>query len=279
VPWGPGRDWSRFDAVLVRDTWDYIFDRNAFLEWAAEVAAVTRLANSVEVLRWNTDKRYLRDLEAAGVPTVPTVWVEPGDDVPAVVWDELVVKPSISAGARLSARYRRGDDIGEHLRRIHATGAAAMLQPYVPAVESEGETGTYVFGGEVRHAVSKGPVLARGRGPSDDLSAASHQLVGPAAVDPVLARFALRVLEAAAPMLYAGTGPAAPSARAGGDRTLPVPRARSGGRRRPVRQRRDRVARLIDQALSSSLTGSSRASEPPAARRRAHRTTSWSSVR
>jgi hypothetical protein len=202
VPWGAGPDWARFDGVLIRHTWDYVFDREAFLVWADGVAEVTRLANAPEVLRWNTDKRYLRDLEAAGISIVPTVWVAAGEDVPDVGWDSFVVKPSVSAGARLSARYVRGDDIRPHIDRIHMTGAVAMLQPYVATVDRQGETGTYVFGGEVSHAIRKGSVLNDVRAPRDDLSASSHQLVGPATVETTLADFAVQVLESAPPVLY-----------------------------------------------------------------------------
>jgi hypothetical protein len=115
VPWGNGPEWSRFDAVLIRGTFDYVFDRAGFLAWAAEVSSSTRLANSLAVLEWNTDKRYLREMEAAGVPTVPTVWVEDGEPVPRLDWGDFVVKPSVSAGSRLTARYRRGDDSGDHV--------------------------------------------------------------------------------------------------------------------------------------------------------------------
>ncbi|MBV8981415.1 MAG: hypothetical protein JO086_10985 [Acidimicrobiia bacterium] len=202
VGWGSGRDWARFDGVVVRNSWDYIFDRDGFLAWATEVTAVTRLANSLDVLRWNTDKRYLRDLQAAGIPTVPTVWVEPGDDPPAVPWDHFVVKPSVSAGARMSARYSRGDDIGAHVQAINAGGAAAMIQPYVVSVDDVGERGTYVFGGKVSHAIAKDAVLATVRAPLDDLSASSHQLVTGSAVDGRLADFAMRVGRSAPPLLY-----------------------------------------------------------------------------
>jgi len=203
VAWGSGVDWARFDGVLIRHTWDYIFDRDGFLAWAEEGAATTRLANPVAVLRWNTDKRYLRELEQAGVRIVPTIWVDAGERIPDVEWPDFVVKPSVSAGARLSARYRKGDDIAGHVERIHATGAAAMLQPYVGTKDGRHETGTYVFGGEVSHAISKAPVLADVRSPLDDLSGGSHQLVGPAAVDPRLADHALAVLASAPPVLYA----------------------------------------------------------------------------
>ena len=69
----PAVDWAAFDLVVVRSTWDYTLDRTAFLAWAA---AVPRLLNPLPVLTWNTDKHYLRDLAAAGVPVVPTAFVE-----------------------------------------------------------------------------------------------------------------------------------------------------------------------------------------------------------
>jgi hypothetical protein len=187
--------------VLVRNTFDYVFDRDAFLTWADDVAAQTRLANPASVLRWNTDKRYLRELEAAGIPVVPTIWVEEGADVPDLEWDDFVVKPTVSCGARLSARHRRGDEIAGHVARIHAIGAAAMIQPYLATID-EGETGTYVFGGEVSHAITKGPVLHDLTEPPEDLYGGSHQLVGPATVDQDLVAFAQRVLDASPDVLY-----------------------------------------------------------------------------
>lgn len=204
VPWGPGPDWAGYDAVVVRNTWDYVLNRDLFLAWADEVATKTRLANPAPALRWNTDKRYLRELAGAGVPTVPTLWVEPGGTAPPVDWDDFVVKPSVSAGARLSARYRRGDDPTEHIGRIHAAGAAAMLQPYLASVDNRGETGTYVFGGNVSHAITKGPVLVPGQMALSDFSAASVQDVRPAEPDTKLGAFAMGVVREAPPgLLYA----------------------------------------------------------------------------
>src|SRR3954453_14227711 len=169
VPWTSDPAWASFDAALVRNTFDYVFDRDAFLAWADEVAGQTRLANPVGVLRWNTDKRSLRELEAEGIPVVPTVWVEAGDSVPDVAWEDFVVKPTVSCGARLSARYQRGADIAGHIERIHAIGAAAMIQPYLSTID-EGEAGPYIFGGEASHAIRKRPVLENVGEPMDDLS-------------------------------------------------------------------------------------------------------------
>ncbi|MBV9410802.1 MAG: hypothetical protein JO148_04350 [Acidimicrobiia bacterium] len=203
VQWGSGPRWAAFDAVVIRNTWDYIFDRDGFLAWAEAVAAETALANAADVLRWNTDKRYLRELEAAGIRTVPTAWVEAGDAVPTVEWDDFVVKPSVSCGARLSARYRLGDDIAGHIERIHGIGAAAMIQPYVGPMDGRHETGVYVFGGEVSHAIRKEPVLDDVRVPQDDLSGGANQVVGPSEVATDLAAHALGVLQCAPSVLYA----------------------------------------------------------------------------
>ena len=65
-------DWGAFDLVVVRSTWDYASRVAEFLTWAEHVSALTRIENSAPLLRWTTDKHYLRDLERAGVPVVPS---------------------------------------------------------------------------------------------------------------------------------------------------------------------------------------------------------------
>lgn len=90
----PTVDWAAFDLAVLRSTWDYPADHDGFRAWAGRVP---RLANPVDVIAWNSDKTYLRDLAAAGVPIVPTEWSDPGEpvDLPA---GEVVVKPSVGAG-------------------------------------------------------------------------------------------------------------------------------------------------------------------------------------
>ena len=77
----PQVDWSRFDLALLRSTWDASIRRPEFLAWSERVAKLTTLLNPPAVIRWNTDKHYLADLVRAGVPTVPSWFVEPGEDV------------------------------------------------------------------------------------------------------------------------------------------------------------------------------------------------------
>ena len=166
----PAVDWSGFDLVVVRSTWDYQYQRDAFLEWAA---SVPRVLNPLPVLRWNTDKRYLRDLEEAGVPIVPTVYGERGSGwtLPSEP-EEVVVKPTVSAGSRDTARYRRDDPrLQEHIDRILEGGRTPMLQPYLAAIEQHGETALMYLGGEFSHAVRKGPLLRPGGAMTDQLFA------------------------------------------------------------------------------------------------------------
>lgn len=159
----PAVDWDAFDLVVVRSCWDYVPRRAEFLAWAA---AIPRLANPAAVLRWNTDKIYLRELEAAGVAIVPTAWsVERAEDLPPA--REWVVKPTISAGSADTARWADPERALEHGRELLAAGRPTMTQPYVDAVDSEGETGLLLFGGRFSHAFRKGALLTTGDDPRE----------------------------------------------------------------------------------------------------------------
>jgi glutathione synthase/RimK-type ligase-like ATP-grasp enzyme len=168
-----GVDWASFPLVVVRGTWDYFTDLGRleeFQEWARRVDRVTRLVNPAPVIVWNTDKRYLIDLEAAGVAVVPTSWVPPGHpwQPPEV---EFVVKPTVSAGGFETARYRPGecDEAEQHVRRLHQAGHTVMVQPYVASVDSEGETALVYLGGRFSHAINKAQLLVAGAGVDDQL--------------------------------------------------------------------------------------------------------------
>lgn len=164
-----GVDWSAYDLVVVRSTWDYQRRRDEFLEWAH---AVPRVVNPPGVLGWNTDKRYLRDL-AGEIPVVDTTFLEPGEALGRLD-REVVVKPTISAGSRDTARFapdeqERAEDL---VQTIHDSGRTAMVQPYLASVDERGETALLFFGGAYSHAVRKGPILTPGTDPTGELFAA-----------------------------------------------------------------------------------------------------------
>jgi glutathione synthase/RimK-type ligase-like ATP-grasp enzyme len=154
----PAVDWSSYDLVVIRSTWDYPLRRDEFLAWAG---SVPRLANPAEVVRWNTDKRYLTDMARAGVPVVATRWLEPGDEVRLPENGDYVVKPAVSAGGHDTARYapEHAQAAREHAARLLAAGQRVMVQPYLTAVDDAGETALLYCGGDYSHAVRKGPLL------------------------------------------------------------------------------------------------------------------------
>ncbi|MFG0325927.1 MAG: RimK family alpha-L-glutamate ligase [Phycisphaerales bacterium JB037] len=165
----PDIDWSSFDAVIIRTTWDYTERPREFLAWCDRVGERVRLINPPDLVRWNLDKIYLRDLERAGLPIVPTRWLEPAGErsldaaLAATDWREIICKPSVGAGASglLRARYDKphaeeADRVRTHCDALLARGPV-LVQPWLPSILDRGETSVVIFEGEVSHAVRKTP--------------------------------------------------------------------------------------------------------------------------
>jgi glutathione synthase/RimK-type ligase-like ATP-grasp enzyme len=157
-------DWAAYDLVLLRSTWNYTEHLDAFLAWAARVSTVSRLMNPLATIEWNTDKRYLEDLASRGIPTVPTVFIAPGEAADAVAFDgHIVVKPSVGAGSS-GAKMFKDDPAGAsaHLDDLHRDGRTVMIQPYLSAVDTAGETALIYVGGQFSHAARKAAILSQG---------------------------------------------------------------------------------------------------------------------
>ena len=161
----PSVDWDTFDLVVIRSTWDYQERRDEFLAW---VRSVPRIVNPPEVVEWNTDKRYLGELPGA----VHTEYLAPGDAF-AAPQGEYVVKPTVSAGSRHTARFGAGEEAraAALVAEIHAGGRTAMVQPYLHAVDELGETALLYFDGVYSHAARKGPILRPGAEPTSEVFA------------------------------------------------------------------------------------------------------------
>jgi hypothetical protein len=200
----PAVDWAGYDLAVVRSCWDYAWRRDEFLAWAD---AVPRLRNDAAVLRWNTDKAHLRDVARAGLPVVPTVWdpATAGELPDAAEW---VVKPSVSAGSRDTARWSDPADVLAHVAQLTAAGRTAMVQPYQASVDDAGETALLFLGGGFSHAAWKPAMLGRGEGVRQDRS--GRRGVRPATATPRQRAVAQAVVDAvpglvpgSAPLLYA----------------------------------------------------------------------------
>jgi O-ureido-D-serine cyclo-ligase len=174
----PEVEWGRFDLALLRSAWDYTERLPQFLSWVERTAASTRLLNPPTVVRWNSDKHYLRELATAALPVVPTTFVEAGTggqrpaDARVVLSGflarhpcaALVVKPAVGAGSRDTRRHARTavPEILAHMQPLLAAGRSMMLQPYLEGVDRDGETALIFIEGRFSHAIRKGPLLPSG---------------------------------------------------------------------------------------------------------------------
>jgi glutathione synthase/RimK-type ligase-like ATP-grasp enzyme len=215
-------------AALIRSCWDYTERREAFCAALDAIAqAGTLVFNPPALVRWNSQKTYLRDLEALGVRCIATHWAQSTD--PAFVarafegldCAELVLKPQIGAGSRNTIRLRRNAWSSADL--IGAPEGPVMAQPFLPAIETEGEISLLYFGGKFSHAVRKIPpaegwlandrrALVKAYAPSSSQLDLAVQALAAMPLKPLYARvdlvrdgqgsWALIELEAIEPALY-----------------------------------------------------------------------------
>ena len=152
----PTVDWSA-GLTLLRSTWDYTHRREEFLDW---VRRLPRVANPAAVVEWSTDKTYLAELGAAGVPTVPTTLLRAGDRLPAFD-GELIVKPAVGAGSRGVGRFtaERAGEAQRHADHLAARGGTVLVQPYLAGVDVTGEAALLYFDGRFSHAITKGAMI------------------------------------------------------------------------------------------------------------------------
>jgi glutathione synthase/RimK-type ligase-like ATP-grasp enzyme len=235
----PSRNWSSYDAVVVRSCWDYHLQPEKFLRWIANLEALNVPPfNSAGVIRWNANKTYLRDLEAKGIAVVPTLWPEHGERVSLddalreMAWPMAVVKPRISATAYRTQLVRPQDVISaQALFDDLCRGPGVMVQKFMDGVAYEGEWSLMFFGGAFSHAVIKRPKpgdfrvqndfggTAQPADPPPHVLAAATQVVESvdatlyARVDGVIdeGRFRLMELELIEPALFLSEHHAAPA--------------------------------------------------------------------
>ena len=168
--------------VVVRSVSDYASDRQAFLEWTKQLR---RVQNSADVLNWNTDKHYLKELAALGMPTIPTNWLEPEQNLSkhqihtrCPAFGEFVVKPAVSSGVRDIGRYttvdtRQRQAAMRQVQGLLGEGRSVMIQRYVEEIDLHGEISLVFFNGLVSHAVEKRSALH----PASVSDAAVHEAV------------------------------------------------------------------------------------------------------
>ena len=215
-------DWSTYNHVVIRSTWDYHRRYDEFMQWVRAVGAVSTISNSVDVITWNTDKHYLAEVAEMGLPVVPTVFIEPGHDDwldqvrELLTKGDVVVKPAISAGSNDTERHSNIDTAQKHVSELLSAQRSVMLQPYMADVDVESETGLVFIDSKFSHAFAKGPLLAQAKNMSGGLYAeeeigvrqptAEQLLIGERAVKWLTSRFG-KLLYARVDLLPTAQGP------------------------------------------------------------------------
>lgn len=156
--WDDNADWSYFDLVIIRTTWDYIQRSTEFLAKLKLISSQTKLLNSLDVVKWNYHKGYLKELESKGVAIVPThLFSFPGEIVIPSDWSysHFIVKPAISATAFKTMIVERKNLSRPELKQELFEGDW-LLQPYLEEIKN-GEVSLYFFNGLFSHSIIKKP--------------------------------------------------------------------------------------------------------------------------
>ena len=161
ISWRASLDWSLFDLVVIRTPWNYFLHLEEFLSWVEDVEQVTRVLNSSRILRWNSHKKYLKELSSFGVPTVPTLWISKNqqcdDLIDSIEWPMVVVKPAVSIGAIGALKgHSKDNHVKQHLEEEVKKGDV-MIQPFLESVADFGELSLIYFNGVYSHSILKKP--------------------------------------------------------------------------------------------------------------------------
>lgn len=158
----PEIDWTKVKAVLFRTIWDYFHRFDEFSAWLDSVKNKTKLINPAEIIYWNIDKHYLKDLEKKGHTIPPTQFAEKGDSrslkkfFSECGWGEAVLKPAVSGAGRHTYRIDKGNTADyEAVYKDLISREAMMLQEYQKYITSYGEAAFMVFNGKFSHAIIK----------------------------------------------------------------------------------------------------------------------------
>ncbi len=159
--------WDSFDLIVARSPWNYVEKLDEFRKWLGDRRGLRTFHNPVELIDWNIDKRYLADLAHRGVPIVPTAFLDSIKEFHSAAQSfgsaEIVVKPSVSAGSRLTGRFLKADRAAEVLAsEILANDLTVMVQPFAARIDFEAEIGTVLFDGMISHSFNKAALLAEG---------------------------------------------------------------------------------------------------------------------
>jgi glutathione synthase/RimK-type ligase-like ATP-grasp enzyme len=143
VAWSASHeDWSFYDLVVIRSTWDYHKYLPRFLKWAEEGSRKTKLVNSLASIKWNSSKNYLLELpiESRIQSFISKDRVSLSKQIQKMLAEHkvIVMKPTVSATADLTFKVSQVPESIKPLDEILKRGEV-ILQPFISSILEDGE--------------------------------------------------------------------------------------------------------------------------------------------
>ncbi|WP_395054040.1 RimK family alpha-L-glutamate ligase [Flavobacterium sp.] len=159
-------DWTQYDYLVFRNTWDYYEKQNQFNTWLNHIQALgIKTLNAIEIIQKNKHKFYLRDFENQGIKILPTIFIEKTNtlNLSQIIpshWEKAVLKPAFSAGSYQTQLFEVSqiEQINQQYQSI-AQEKELLLQQYMPQIVTEGETSFIFFNKQFSHSVNKKPAI------------------------------------------------------------------------------------------------------------------------
>lgn len=169
IPWDESRiDWKEYDRVVLRASWDYHTRLSEFIAWLNRLRSEgVNFWNPIDIILWNLDKHYLRELGDKGIPIIPTVFIDRGQEcdldkcVDQLETDTVIVKPTVGASAYGVRQFNKSDlsQIKQCVDELLGQGDV-MVQKYMPQISTQGEYSLVFFDKQYSHAALKKPSRA-----------------------------------------------------------------------------------------------------------------------
>lgn len=159
----PAVDWQSYDVAVLKAPWDYFDKFKQFNAWLNKLEQLQlKLLNPVQVVRWNSDKHYMQDIEAAGLSIIPSLFIQKGEQAQLSDYfeklqtDTLIIKPTVSGGAKNTLLFTQETEsvISPGIQKL-LEEEAFIVQPFIREIKTEGEWSLVYFGGNYSHCILK----------------------------------------------------------------------------------------------------------------------------
>ena len=160
-------DWDQYKSVIIRSTWNYQEKYEDFIKVLNDInISNASLYNPIDIVEWNINKQYLKDLEEKKIPIVPSHWFKSFNFKEILKsfsnFDskKLIIKPCISANADFTYVIEQ-HSVTNILNNLEDSfkNKEFVIQPFIENVIKEGEYSLIFFGDILSHVLLKTPKI------------------------------------------------------------------------------------------------------------------------